>query len=142
MTHHLSIYFFPSGRMGSIKASFVVLYLSACHINISAKTDPIIIKLPFVWLDMSRGLLHKKSSTRNVQPHPGCLSALIVRSPWVAHRGTACARLSMGSISKQPCQASLLYSYGCSLVDRRKSFSMMDTWLLSQRAPFWNSWQT
>lgn len=39
--------------MGGIKAGFVVLYLSACHINISVTTDRIIIKLPFILLDMS-----------------------------------------------------------------------------------------
>lgn len=51
--HRLYIYFFLSERMGGIKADFVVLYLSACHINISVTTDRIIIKLPFILLDMS-----------------------------------------------------------------------------------------
>lgn len=39
--------------MGGIKAIFVVLYLSACHINSLVTTDSIIIKLPSVWPSLS-----------------------------------------------------------------------------------------
>lgn len=90
--------------MGGIKACFVVLYLPACHINISVRFDLIIIKLPFVWLDVSlwpvaQSQAHAALSRAWPSPGQG-------RSPCAVslcgHRRPACAGLGLSSASGRP----------------------------------------
>lgn len=56
-------------------------------------------------------MLARYTKIKHTQDKTLCrpLAALVVRSPHVAHRGTACAGLSVSSVDEQP------HPHGCSL---------------------------